>query len=289
MPKVASQKVSACSTQDKAFICPVCGKTTKTKRYLKRHMDVHDPSTKNKYQCPEPGCSHSARQKANLKEHMKAVHLDIKDLSCPYCDFVTSRSANIIHHQKRSHPELPFIRLAGIRALSTFSPTSSATPSSSSSSRDSSPTHASTSTTLPTQPPVYDTWTQGTSIPDFDFDFDFDVLDYGLPTDVYFPPDPLAFELFPATSSNLADQDYLALLQEEMQELPEDQSPATLASPASSEASCGLRLPTPSWEQTASNQLEDASDFAYGYPLEGFSSQVDEWLSTGGFAGPLVY
>ncbi|KIY65387.1 hypothetical protein CYLTODRAFT_492362 [Cylindrobasidium torrendii FP15055 ss-10] len=287
MPKVASQKVSACSTQDKAFICPVCGKTTKSKRYLKRHMDVHDPSTKSKYQCPEPGCSHSARQKANLKEHQKAVHQGIKDLACPYCEYTSSGAPNINHHQRRHHPELPFISLSVIRAMSTMSAmTSSATSSSSSPPRDWSPAHPSTSTTLPTQPPVYDDWMQGTSIPDNNFDFDFNALDYGyqLPTDVYFPPNPLAFEMFPATGSGLVDQDYPAFFQGETQELPEDQSPATSASPASSEESCGLRLPTPSWEQPMSSQSGYANDFGCGASLEGFSSQIDEWLSNSGFA-----
>ncbi|KIY72260.1 hypothetical protein CYLTODRAFT_407509 [Cylindrobasidium torrendii FP15055 ss-10] len=85
--------------------CTRCDKTFTMAKSLKRHMDVHDASSKLRFVCQHVGCNYSGRQRSNLKEHVNSIHRKVKDLRCPYCPFETASSSSLVRHQNRMHPE----------------------------------------------------------------------------------------------------------------------------------------------------------------------------------------
>ena len=58
------------SQQDISLSCAVCVYTTKTKRYLKRHVKVAHEGLN--YQCQI--CDHKSTTPGNLKQHIQRIH-----------------------------------------------------------------------------------------------------------------------------------------------------------------------------------------------------------------------
>ncbi|KIY69663.1 hypothetical protein CYLTODRAFT_452411 [Cylindrobasidium torrendii FP15055 ss-10] len=171
MSRGVSRKVAAAANAN-PVTCQICTKVSSSKRGLKRHMDVHNESTRYRFQCKVLGCGYSSRQRTNLDEHHATIHLGLRDLGCPYCSYHTGRAANINQHQKRNHPERPVVRLSVLRAASKLSSSHTGT-----STHTSSAANRLRITVSPAKQTVK----------------------FELPTRPYLPPNRSALELDPAT------------------------------------------------------------------------------------------
>ncbi|KAL9240051.1 hypothetical protein vseg_014312 [Gypsophila vaccaria] len=63
------------------IICEVCGSKHLRKNY-KRHLQSHDDSSTEVLKCNFEGCEHSFTTSSNLRQHVKAVHLNLRPFAC---------------------------------------------------------------------------------------------------------------------------------------------------------------------------------------------------------------
>ncbi|KAH9611997.1 hypothetical protein KSS87_000029 [Heliosperma pusillum] len=64
------------------IICEVCGSKHLRKNY-KRHLSSHDDDCSSEIlKCNFEGCDHSFTTSSNLRQHVKAVHLNLKPFAC---------------------------------------------------------------------------------------------------------------------------------------------------------------------------------------------------------------
>ncbi|XP_074320625.1 transcription factor IIIA-like [Silene latifolia] len=68
------------------IICEVCGSNHLRKNY-KRHLQSHDNNTNEVLKCNFEGCNRSFTTSSNLRQHVKAVHLNLRPFACsvPNC------------------------------------------------------------------------------------------------------------------------------------------------------------------------------------------------------------
>ncbi|KAK9671281.1 hypothetical protein RND81_12G019200 [Saponaria officinalis] len=65
------------------IICEVCGSKHLRKNY-KRHLRSHDENTNEVLKCNFKGCDHSFTTSSNLRQHVKAVHLNLRPFACSF-------------------------------------------------------------------------------------------------------------------------------------------------------------------------------------------------------------
>ncbi|KAK9725928.1 hypothetical protein RND81_05G178100 [Saponaria officinalis] len=63
------------------IICEVCGSKHLRKNY-KRHLQSHDDSSTEVLKCSFKGCEHSFTTSSNLRQHVKAAHLNLRPFAC---------------------------------------------------------------------------------------------------------------------------------------------------------------------------------------------------------------
>ncbi|XP_058090189.1 transcription factor IIIA-like [Magnolia sinica] len=61
--------------------CEVCG-TKQLKKNIKRHLRTHDEEEVERIKCSYEGCLHKFSNRSNLKQHVKAVHLELRPFKC---------------------------------------------------------------------------------------------------------------------------------------------------------------------------------------------------------------
>ncbi|CAA3008157.1 transcription factor IIIA-like isoform X1 [Olea europaea var. sylvestris] len=62
--------------------CEICG-TRQLKKNIKRHLRAHEVGVSlDRIKCSFDGCVHTFSNRSNLKQHIKAVHLDLKPFTC---------------------------------------------------------------------------------------------------------------------------------------------------------------------------------------------------------------
>ena len=76
------------------FSCEVCGKKSKKRSNLERHMRVHDG--KRPYDCKK--CYKSFKYPSNLKDHMISRHSGDKQFSCEKCLKLFRRKSSLKEH-----------------------------------------------------------------------------------------------------------------------------------------------------------------------------------------------
>lgn len=69
---------------------------------------------KQKYKCPNKGCSHSFKFRANLNRHLNCECGIMPHFKCGYCDYVTHYEVSVKKHSKRRHKDQP-VSISDIR------------------------------------------------------------------------------------------------------------------------------------------------------------------------------
>ncbi|KAJ2916079.1 hypothetical protein MD484_g4346, partial [Candolleomyces efflorescens] len=109
MPAVRNQSSSKGASANKSVQCPTCFKRVSRQADLKRHMELHDPATKSRFQCVFPGCKFKARQRSNYNTHL-TTHTREKRYQCPDCHVSVNDPASLTRHRIKRHDYVPASR-----------------------------------------------------------------------------------------------------------------------------------------------------------------------------------
>ncbi|KAH1003323.1 hypothetical protein HUJ05_011250 [Dendroctonus ponderosae] len=71
-------------SSERLYGCDLCEYRSKTKKLLRRHIDVHEGVAGRRYHCSV--CSFTTRISGNLRRHAR-LHTGAKPYQCPYCKF----------------------------------------------------------------------------------------------------------------------------------------------------------------------------------------------------------
>jgi KRAB domain-containing zinc finger protein len=86
------------------FSCVQCGKSFKSRHYLKSHEEIHNINTNHKCHL----CGVLCKQKSNLFKHIKTVHSTLTPYKCDQCD-KSFKGKNCLNRHKLIHnPESKF-------------------------------------------------------------------------------------------------------------------------------------------------------------------------------------
>ncbi|XP_025116181.1 LOW QUALITY PROTEIN: zinc finger protein 208-like [Pomacea canaliculata] len=90
-------------TQEKTFLCDVCGNGFSNKTRLKRHVKTHQATR----EIPCEYCPYKAGCKTHLRRHMR-IHIGSKPFKCLYCPYACNTHENIRKHilKTRKHQGL---------------------------------------------------------------------------------------------------------------------------------------------------------------------------------------
>ena len=103
-PSILKRHVAEIHEALKLFTCEYCGYTCVRKCNLSRHIDAHRNARKHK--CPL--CDKAFNGKSEMKGHIKAVHLKIRDFTCEVCGKTFARKTNMVYHMKGHSRERMF-------------------------------------------------------------------------------------------------------------------------------------------------------------------------------------
>ena len=92
----------------KSFICVDCGFKTGTQKDLKKHnADVHEVSLEKGERKSCPLCDYQTEWgKSHLDRHIRAIHDQIKDFKCPFCEISCSQKGNLRLHIDQVHKNI---------------------------------------------------------------------------------------------------------------------------------------------------------------------------------------
>ncbi|XP_038076902.1 zinc finger protein 479-like isoform X2 [Patiria miniata] len=82
-------------TNEKPYLCTVCGYTGSTKQALSRHSRKHTGA--KPFKCDHPGCNYMGRVSTHLTRH-KRLHTGEKPYKCPYCSYRANTHENVRKH-----------------------------------------------------------------------------------------------------------------------------------------------------------------------------------------------
>ena len=102
--KISDSKRQERAIKDKEFECKDCKKCFPRKTNLQQHIKAVHLKIKDNF-CPYDDCDFSTSDKSCIQQHIKAVHLKIKDIICTYdnCDFSSCFKKNLQQHIKAVH------------------------------------------------------------------------------------------------------------------------------------------------------------------------------------------
>lgn len=80
-------------SQEKPYLCDICGYAASTKIRLQRHNITH--TGERKYHCEY--CTYKAGNSTHLHRHMR-IHIGSKPYKCPYCEYSCNTHENIRKH-----------------------------------------------------------------------------------------------------------------------------------------------------------------------------------------------
>ena len=82
-------------TNEKPYLCSVCGFSGSTKQALSRHSRKHTGD--KPFKCNHPGCTYMGRVSTHLTRH-KRLHTGEKPYKCPYCSYRANTHENVRKH-----------------------------------------------------------------------------------------------------------------------------------------------------------------------------------------------
>uniref|UniRef100_A0AAR5PLP7 C2H2-type domain-containing protein n=2 Tax=Dendroctonus ponderosae TaxID=77166 RepID=A0AAR5PLP7_DENPD len=82
-------------SSERLYGCDLCEYRSKTKKLLRRHIDVHEGVAGRRYHCSV--CSFTTRISGNLRRHAR-LHTGAKPYQCPYCKFKCNNMGNLRRH-----------------------------------------------------------------------------------------------------------------------------------------------------------------------------------------------
>merc|ERR1712096_471811 len=88
-------------TGEKPFKCPHCKYAAKQKGNLRNHIRVVHDGIK-KYQCSH--CDYKSGYKQDMKQH-EQTHTGEKPFKCPHCEHATNQKSNLSKHIRRMHSQ----------------------------------------------------------------------------------------------------------------------------------------------------------------------------------------
>ncbi|PIK47274.1 putative zinc finger protein [Apostichopus japonicus] len=86
-------------TQERPFVCPLCGKSLPRRTSFKTHQFLH--TGEKPYKCRS--CSRSFAQKSNLTDHFRSIHSQEKPYECTVCSAKFTRSTSRKVHMEKKH------------------------------------------------------------------------------------------------------------------------------------------------------------------------------------------
>ena len=82
------------------FSCKTCEFKAFKKQALKKHEETHKPVSERSYKFPCDNCNYIAGTPMDLKRHLAAIHVKIKDKKCELCSYVSSVTKDLKDHMK---------------------------------------------------------------------------------------------------------------------------------------------------------------------------------------------
>jgi len=73
------------ASNERRYVCSVCGRSFDKKYNLREHEKKHDPSRVSPHVCPEPGCGKRLGRRTDVNRHVQSVHEKAKRFVCPKC------------------------------------------------------------------------------------------------------------------------------------------------------------------------------------------------------------
>ena len=89
------------------FTCKQCQKVFASEASLTCHLERHKGKNPDKKQCNV--CDRLFYDVSSLNRHVKAVHMDMRPLTCPHCDLRFSMNARLEEHLRVHTGEKPFL------------------------------------------------------------------------------------------------------------------------------------------------------------------------------------
>ncbi|GLV36358.1 uncharacterized protein CBL_08850 [Carabus blaptoides fortunei] len=94
-------------SDEKPFLCDLCGKGFKNPKQLRNHKIIHKVKTIEKMQCCSY-CDRTFADKRLLKVHVAGVHEKIKPFCCSYCGYKAASNGALKLHIRQHTGEKPF-------------------------------------------------------------------------------------------------------------------------------------------------------------------------------------
>merc|ERR1712059_83288 len=88
-------------TKHKDFFCQSCNFKSSKKQILNKHIRNTHAAGKTMLQCTD--CLYKTWNNGHLDQHIKAVHLSIKDFACLQCDNKFSQKVHLKNHIRTRH------------------------------------------------------------------------------------------------------------------------------------------------------------------------------------------
>lgn len=87
---------------DKAFRCPTCNASFKTKQGMQRH-EAAGHSGEKPFKCDVDGCDAAFARQSGLLSHKKKMHVKLKPHKCNECTLTFAYKSNLEEHQSKVH------------------------------------------------------------------------------------------------------------------------------------------------------------------------------------------
>lgn len=94
----------------KNHVCPYCGVGKTTRQEINKHILTH--TREKQFQCRQ--CDHASHNKQALANHVKVVHMKIKNFACQYCGKTFGKSfACKLHERRHTGENISICKICG--------------------------------------------------------------------------------------------------------------------------------------------------------------------------------